>query len=54
MWKCLGAVRVTIIDVVIIRSKTLFLVCFLVFLKEMKNMQFLSICQSVYLVTCQA
>lgn len=48
-----GAVIATIIDVVIIISKTLFLVCW-VFLNEMRHMQFLSICQSVYLVICQA
>lgn len=51
MLKFVSAVTVTVIDVVTIISKTIFLVCFL---KEMRHMQFLPICQSVYLVICEA
>lgn len=42
--KFVGAIIGAVIDVMIIISKVLFLVCFV---KEMRHMQFLSICQSV-------
>lgn len=42
--KFVGAIISAVIDVMIIISKVLFLVCFV---KEMRHMQFLSICQSV-------